>query len=406
MCFARRQRPVQTAGLAFVIVLASTAGAWGAIMVIPGDQPWHNDMTPQGSEAVANLPGRIGGWAGPPFGGGQYHFSYLCEDTDEFNEALQAFAEIRTPRLELFVHDGPGRDSLVGQNKGGKGVVIDWMFVVWFPEQFHRVYNDVTHQSFADSAWYRQPVPAPRIDVYFREDGPIEWDKVKVPQRITVIDQRASAAPIKPQGGSVIEANVYDMATGRPVSDAVLRLSPSQSAAASQPAKELQAEGDEDGHIVLERIPTGIVFNVYIEAPGYAPKACTYINDEVPAYHGLEVDLSKAATISGTVVDEDGKPVQGVMVVAWQVMGIDGRGYGRYSGFDRPSLQSDDAGHFAIAGLPRGYAAVRCQSETYYSPLMPLMAVPAEKVEIRVSRTGTVRGRVTFPEGRTGERER
>ncbi len=41
--------------------------------------------------------------------------------------------------------------------------------------------------------------------------------------------------------------------------------------------------------------------------------------------HGLDVELSKAATISGTVTDEEGKPIQGVTVIAWQIMGIDGR---------------------------------------------------------------------------------
>lgn len=80
-------------------------------------------------------------------------------------------------------------------------------------------------------------------------------------------------------------------------------------------------------------------------------------------------------------------------------MGIDGRGYGQHSGLDQPFAETDDAGHFQIYPLPRGYAGLRIESPSYHAPFVPLMAVPANDVRIQVTATGTVRGTVIFPEG-------
>lgn len=388
-------------GVACLVVLVAACQVFGLIMMIPGDQPWENGSTPQGSEAVANLPTRVGGWVGPPFGGGEYHFSYQCDETSEFNEALAVFAKIRAPRVELYVHDGPGRDFMLDPRQGDdkRGLVIDWRFTVWTPESFHRLYNDPRQQFMSDHEYYRQRVPAPRIDVYVHKDGAINWSEVKIPDRVVVIDQRSSAAPVKPEGGSVVQANVYDMATGQPVADALLRLVRAESAtsqpAASQPA-EMRAEGDEDGRVLMRNIPSG-AFRVFIEAAGYAPRPCLWLNDNEPTYHGLDVELSKAVAISGVVVGDDGKPVNGVKVVADPIMGIDGRGYGRYGG-ENPVAETDENGEFEIYPVPKGYAGLRCRSEVYFAGPVPLMAVPAENVQIKVSATGVVRGRVTVGE--------
>ncbi|HOW72538.1 MAG TPA: hypothetical protein PKY77_18210 [Phycisphaerae bacterium] len=70
---------------------------------------------------MANLPGRLGGWEGLPFGGGYSHFCFRCKDTDEFNRALKIFAAIRAAGLELVLHDGPGTDLAIIKTRRAAG---------------------------------------------------------------------------------------------------------------------------------------------------------------------------------------------------------------------------------------------------------------------------------------------
>ncbi|MBP7936125.1 MAG: hypothetical protein KA354_15900 [Phycisphaerae bacterium] len=200
--------------------------AHALITIISTDTPWHGILVPLGCDQVANLPGRRGGWEGPPFGGGEFHFSFHCQDTDESNKALKTFAAIHAPRLELVVHDGPGTDLIHALDRGlnNKGVV-NWTFVVWQPVSFHQLFSNPKVYFDADQELYRRPVPAPRIEVYVDGGRPIVWSKVQVPSRVKVIDERAEAAPVKPVGGGLLQVDVYDMASGQPVADTVLILS-------------------------------------------------------------------------------------------------------------------------------------------------------------------------------------
>jgi len=88
------------------------------IEVHKGNDPVPNMGWPDGAEEVANLPERLGFEVGPPFGGGEYHFKYRCRDTAQFNEALQRFGAIRTPRIgrEMFTSLG-GPNPRIGDAK-------------------------------------------------------------------------------------------------------------------------------------------------------------------------------------------------------------------------------------------------------------------------------------------------
>ena len=77
------------------------------IEVFHGNDPIGDRGWAPGSVEMANLATRTGYWIGPPFGGGEYHFLYRCENTDEFNQALKTFAAIRAHKLELVVRNGP-----------------------------------------------------------------------------------------------------------------------------------------------------------------------------------------------------------------------------------------------------------------------------------------------------------
>jgi len=388
------------AGLLLAIALGGALPA-SALILVFGTEPWHNDATPLGSEAVANLPGRIGGWEGPPYGGGEFHFVYRCASTEAFNQAVQTFAAIRTPRLEIVLHNGPGHDPILARadETDAAANVIDWTFTVCQPASFHRLYNDPLSHFDADTPFFRQPWPAPKLDVYLRPGGPIDWAKVQVPAKVQVIDQRASAAPVPVVDGGVVQADVYDMATGRPVPDAALVLTRWNDGQKQYEAV-ARAAGDPHGSILLRKVPKG-AFTVRAAAPGYAPRPCAWIDNRIDGYHALEVQLSKTAAISGVVTDLDGKPIPGVKVMANDIMGIDGRGYGSYSGRENPATVSDQAGRFRIDSLPTGFTCLHCQSDSFYASSLELYAVPSDDVQIKMIGTGTVRGKVTFAAGQT-----
>src|SRR5262245_28308999 len=88
------------------LVVIGTPTSLALITGSTGNQPVTNMGWPEGTTQVANLACRLGYWEGPPFGGGEYHFLYRS-DAAVLNEALQLFARIRAPRLELLVRDGP-----------------------------------------------------------------------------------------------------------------------------------------------------------------------------------------------------------------------------------------------------------------------------------------------------------
>ena len=107
-------RPELVLGLLLVLLFASAAPA--LIMVQKGNEPTQDHNWPAGSLDVANLKTRLGFWEGPPFGGGQYCFEYRG-DTAAFQAALDAFARIKAPKLELSVHEGP-RESFILKDPG------------------------------------------------------------------------------------------------------------------------------------------------------------------------------------------------------------------------------------------------------------------------------------------------
>src|SRR4051812_40304803 len=92
--------------LALLILLLIASAAPALIMVHKGNDPTQDHNWPAGSLEVANLKTRVGFWEGPPFGGGQYCFEYRG-DAAAFQAALDAFAKVKAPKLELYVHEGP-----------------------------------------------------------------------------------------------------------------------------------------------------------------------------------------------------------------------------------------------------------------------------------------------------------
>lgn len=401
------------------------------IMVHEGNDPVPNMGWPTGTEEVANLPSRIGYKEGPPFGGGEYFFEYHCENMAGFNNALQKFSAIHVPRLTtqslvslngqrtktinhkpllLAVHDHV-KDSSTEESRpegAGEKKRVDWTFTIWVPENYYRLFNHPkNHLMVSDHPNFRQPVPQPRIDVYVGGDSPIIWKEVQVPSNIQVIDKRAESSPINLEKGGAIRGSVFDMATHQIIANADIVLAKQNEQ--RQVVESLRTQTDEKGNFEIRNIPHGY-YRVHIYANGYAVRDMgPYNNLKRFTYDEFEALLSKTASCKGIVKDEKGNALFGVEVTAREMIGIDGLGYKCPT---YPTATTDEQGRFVLTSLPNGFTHIRCRApslhqETSILNLYKISSQPLEKpedIEIVVSGTGLVRGKVIGSDGKPPKR--
>ena len=363
-----------------------------------GNEPVPDAGWPLGAVDVANLKTRIGWWEGPPFGGGQYQYLYRGT-TDDFNTTLQAFARIRAPVLEVIVLDGPTESFWLKIDRNEKDEPkpdprIDWTFDVWVPANWHRLYNNPKSVYAADQPAFRRPCDPPRIHVYVGGGG-VDWGKAKLPKGIKIIDKRAAAAGVKPEGGSILRGGVFDMATGKPVSRAKITLT--QNTGTGGPQTVASTDSDALGAFELRKIPTGTV-NVSASAEGYAPRSVGYETLTGSDFREINIELMTAAKLSGTVTDNSGKPIAGAKVRA-TALAIDGRGY---TSPDRNEAETDANGKFVVSDLPQGFAEVSCRAAGYFQGdwVGKLHDVPSENLVLKMSGIGRLKVTVVGPDGK------
>jgi 5-hydroxyisourate hydrolase-like protein (transthyretin family) len=384
------------ANSAIALVLISLAylaplPASALIMVGRGNQPVHDAGWPAGALAMANFESRIGYWEGPPFGGGESHFLF-CGNTEGFKDALAVFAAVRAPALDLVIHDGPYEDIFLKEK-------LDWSFTVWVPASWHRLYNNPKTTFNAADPNFRRPVDPPRLDVYVGGEGGIDWAKVKVPAELNVHDERASAAPASLVGGGVLRADIYDMATGKPVAGAHVTVSRN---ADDGPGRQTiyqaiaEAVSDTNGHAEITMIPAGMC-RVTAGADRYATRVLGYERFGDRTFRRFTVELAKSAILSGRAAGADGKPLKGVKVHASSVMAIDGRGYG---GSEELTTETDADGRFELRGLPVGYVQLGARAQGYhFGDLFTIHEVPATDVQLRLGGAGVLQVRITDKDG-------
>jgi 5-hydroxyisourate hydrolase-like protein (transthyretin family) len=389
--------------LFLAVVTLIQADSFALIVVGKGqieDRGW-----PQGTLDLANHPSQIMWWVGPPFGGGRYCFLYRSKDTEEFNHLLTVFAKIRAPALELVVHDGPEYSHWVQRHVGSMdNGQIDLSFTVWVPENWHRLYNKPGSLPISDEPNFHKPLAPPRIDLYIGQ-GSIKWDEVNVPKNITVIDRRAVSAPVRPVGGGLVDANVYDIATGKPVSEAeisVMQFQPSRQWKAVATAK-----SDANGACIIARIPPGN-YDIHVEAKGYAPRRAGRYRNRANTYRELNINLSKTKHIFGKVLDEDGNPVKDVKVQVMGLVGIDGFGYPPP---DNLVTTTDAKGGFRFEGLPSGFTYLICRKEGLHQTNPRGLHIyeipsknPSEGIKIIMAPTGKIHGKIIGAEKGTSRK--
>jgi hypothetical protein len=382
-------------GLGILVVLSllclCPTASFGLILFGEGNDPIADPGWPLGAVEVANLPTRVAYWEGPPFGGGQYQFLYRCRTTEEFNQALNTFASIRAPKLELVLHDGPRFGYLYEQwdPPSEPEDPVHWTFTLWNPESWHRHHNIVN--GYRPSG---QPVPAPRLDVYIG-GGPITWEDVRVPAGLVVIDQRAESAPIKPVGGGLLRGDVFDICTGKPIPGAGIAL---VSLAEDEDRPDaIRAKADRLGSFQIEKIPRGR-YEVVITADGYVSRRAGRYANRGTTYHELVAELAPPASIEGLVTDLEGKPIAGAEVYATDVFGIDGR---EYPTPDAEPAATDAEGRFEVHSLPIGFVQVRCRVPSMHLAKLSceICEVPGKPIELTMEGTGTLRGKVVDENG-------
>jgi hypothetical protein len=421
------QKHMRCAGLFFglLITLVLPTAAYALIEVHSGNKPVQDRGWPTGSEAVANLSSRLGYQVGPPFGGGEYFFEYHCTDTDDFNRALTLFGKIISPRMAtrslmsiggqntwivdakpllLVVHDWTKRPWNKGPDQGSteEQTRVDWSFGVWVPNNFHRLFSSPDKYFNVDHPNFRQPVPRPRIDVYLGSECPIVWKDVDVPDNVKVIDTRTKIRPLDKIGSGNVRGRVFDMATHQVIVDANVVLSP-------RTGPNLPSKTDDTGFFEIPSVPEGY-YEVQVGADGYANRnVCVYRNGPGNVRLDLDVLLAKAVSRKGIVKDSQGNPMSGATVQAQNTLGFDGLGY---QCAIKPQTSTDDKGCFELTSLPEGFTQIRCQVPSYHqktptSTLYDLSAQPWRKIppiEIVMSGTGSVRGKVTGPDGKAPTR--
>lgn len=387
--------PELVLGLLLVLLIASVAPA--LIMVQKGNEPTQDHNWPAGSLDVANLKTRVDFWEGPPFGGGQYCFEFRG-DTAAFQAALDAFAKIKAPSLELYVHEGPHESFVLRDPKDPKADAhVDWSFTVWNPESWNRLYGKPGHGWNAEDPNFGKPMAAPRMDVWAGPGG-IDWSKVKVPQNVTVDDDRASSHGYR--DGSAIVGDVLDMGTSKPIPGAKVTIQRNN----GQDKKTLkyvyetvaETKTDDAGHFELKSLPEG-TFQVVASASGVASRVVGYEAFGKNTFRKYTVKLSPAASISGRVEDTDGKPVAGTHVRADSIMSDDGRGY---EVPDRPEATTDAEGKFTIDGLPHGHCHLFAYDDHHFLlDAMKVRDVPSTDVSLKVTATGSIKVKVVRLDG-------
>jgi hypothetical protein len=103
-----------------------------------------------------------------------------------------------------------------------------------------------------------------------------------------------------------------------------------------------------------------------------------------------EVHVEPALALAGVVLDEASAPVSGAWVRARGMPGA----FGRASTGD---ALSDESGRFRIAGLQPGAHQVTCEAEGLEEAKVSGVEPPDQRLEIRLTRHGRVRGQIVVP---------
>jgi len=208
--------------------------------------------------------------------------------------------------------------------------------------------------------------------------------------------------------GGAIRGGVFDIATHQVIADAnVILVKRTEPRSWNESAR---TKTDPNGLFEIRNIPHGY-YKLHIHANGYADRDVGVFNNlNEYTYDEFDTLLAKTASCKGIVQDEKGNAISGVTVIAKEMLGINGLGYKCPSD---PSATTDEKGRFELHSLPEGVTHIRCQApslhqETSFFDMYKVSAQPwdvPEDIEIVMTGTGLVRGKVIGTDGNAPKRE-
>ena len=153
-----------------------------------------------------------------------------------------------------------------------------------------------------------------------------------------------------------------------------------------------------DGRFVLADLAPGQRLDLLVGAEGFVEE--TVVGVVAPPERPVEVELTRAATLAGRVVDGFGVGVPGARVHA-EAEGSEGRGRLRPPRSRMAAVEED--GSFVLEGVPTGAVRVIAGAEDFQDPEPLRLELAAgerrEGIRIELARGGALAGRVTGPDG-------
>lgn len=380
-----------------LLLLASQQHAFALIMGGSGP-PHHDPGWPAGTFEAASVPSVVQWMEGPPFGGGQWIFSFRG-DTDALNESLEAFGKINAPDLEVIVHASSGIAP------GTNDETADWTLEAWVPRNFHYFYNNpCIPKDLGDPKMIGKPC-APRLTVFLGGDSRIDWAKVKLPVSVKVTDLREEESENTSQEGGVISGVVYDMGTGKPIGDAEVTLTNYYSKS-SEPIAPPKTHTDSSGGFRIEAVREG-GYHIDIKADGYTGRRQGYFVAKKGEASRSVLYLAKSTKVEGIVTDSDDKPLAGVNLKLIWFIGLDGIPYEPL--YSLGSATTGSGGAFVIEDMPEGYFKVHTREQWHINRFdawipTPRMGEPNDfpnrPLRLTALQSGSIAGKVFDSKGK------
>ncbi|MCA9257827.1 MAG: carboxypeptidase regulatory-like domain-containing protein, partial [Planctomycetales bacterium] len=154
-----------------------------------------------------------------------------------------------------------------------------------------------------------------------------------------------------------------------------------------------QSVEDNHGRFDVALVGPGI-YRVDVEAKGWSITSSASMDaDDLPS-EPINLELSRGATVSGTVVDEQGRPVDGAVVAPRSGSAMVIRDAARRFGGDNGGVRTAN-GKFELRGLPKGNELLRVTHPDYCFAFSDEFAIADSDIEIEplvLRRGATVRG--------------
>jgi protocatechuate 3,4-dioxygenase beta subunit len=331
---------------------------------------------------------------------------------------------------EMFVHQPTGKPGLVvalGKRTFVTGVVRDAegavvaharLKAIQSAKQADRrvISDNCTHTVTNDAGEFQMFLQADTFDFQIIAD---ERGIERLSQQ--VVHGGANELDFALRPGIAFRAVVVDAHSGEPIPDVRIR---------SSDQKESVGRSDADGLVIIPNLLPGQL-EVEVQAPGYArwwSEQCTnelsrrhfeienprwqrnfnYLHfNVVAAMPTAKIELERAVRVRGTVVDPDGKPVDGATVAP--TLSDSG---GSISGDTRFTIHTGPEGRFELS-LPASnqarynlmahdgsYGEERSWANGVLPPVSTKPGAELKDVQIQLTRPGTIRGRVVDENGK------